>query len=74
MPLALRGIAWAHLIAIAARVMERHYIPVNDLHRTSKSFPPDLFSGPGDVHFTDEGSAKLARQVAECISNALEAR
>ena len=68
MPLALRGIAWAHLIAIAARVMERHNIPVNDLHRTSKSFPP----APGDVHFTDEGSAKLARQVAECIPNALE--
>jgi len=60
--------------AIAARVMERHHIPVNDLHRTSKSFPPELFSGPGDVHFTAEGSAKLARQVAKCISNALEAR
>jgi arylsulfatase A len=59
--------------AIAARVMERHHIPVNDLHRTSKSFPPALFSGPGDVHFTPEGSAKLARQVAERISNALEA-
>lgn len=59
---------------IAARVMKRHKIPVNDLHRTSKSFPPELFSGQGDVHFSTEGSAKLAKQVAEYISNALDAR
>lgn len=57
--------------AIAARVMERHRIPINDLHATSKTFPPTLFTKPGDVHFTPEGSAKLATQVAEQISKAL---
>jgi lysophospholipase L1-like esterase len=54
--------------AIAKRVMNRHRIPVNDLHATSKGFPPDWFVGPGDVHFTSKGSAKLADQVAAEIS------
>ncbi len=58
--------------AIAARVMARHQIPVNDLHASSKAFPPAIFTKPGDVHFTIEGSAKLAAQVAEKISEALK--
>jgi hypothetical protein len=59
---------------IAARVMERHHIPINDLHATSKAFPPDMFSMPGDVHFTAKGSEKLAAQVAASISSAIHAR
>ena len=58
--------------AIAARVMERHHIPINDLHAVSKAFAPALFVKPGDVHFTPEGSAKLAAQVAEMISARLK--
>jgi len=57
--------------AIAARVMARHGIPVNDLHTLSASFPAEKFVGPGDVHFTGEGAELLATQVAEAIRTAL---
>lgn len=50
--------------SIAQRVMERNQIQINDLHATTKAFPADHFVGPGDVHFTSAGSAKLAEQVA----------
>lgn len=56
---------------IARRVMERHRIPINDLHATSVSFPADHFVKPGDVHFTSKASAKLAAQVAEAIGKQL---
>lgn len=58
--------------AIATKVMERHHIEINDLYATSKTFPPAMFTKPGDVHFTNEGSAKLAKQVAAKISDALK--
>ena len=58
--------------AVAKRVMKRHGIPINDLHSTSKEFPEDHFSGPGDVHFAKIGCAKLATQVAEEISKLLD--
>ena len=57
--------------AIAARVMARHGVAVNDLHALSSSFAPDLFVKPGDVHFTPKGSQRLAAQVAERIGAAL---
>jgi hypothetical protein len=57
--------------AIARRVMERHKIPINDLHATTKDFPSDHFVGPGDVHFTSAASAKLAEQVAAEIAKQL---
>lgn len=53
--------------AVAARVMQRHDIPVNDLHAATAGFPADHFVRPGDVHFTVAGSAKLADQVAANI-------
>jgi len=58
--------------AVAGRVMAAHGISVNDLHATSKDFPADHFVGPGDVHFTATGSAKLANQVAAEIRKLLE--
>jgi hypothetical protein len=58
--------------AVAKRVMDRHGIPVNDLYATSKAFPANHFTKPGDVHFTGEGSAKLAAQVAAEIGKLLE--
>jgi hypothetical protein len=58
--------------AIAARVMARHHIPINDLHAASKAFAPAMFVKPGDVHFTTDGSAKLAAQVADMISARLK--
>lgn len=57
---------------IAARVMERQHVVINDLYTTSKTFPPAMFTKPGDVHFTTEGSTKLAEQVAAKISEALK--
>jgi len=57
--------------AIAADIMERHGILVNDLHAFSSSFPEALFTRPGDVHFTRAGSEKLAGQVAESILSAI---
>ncbi|HSP43636.1 MAG TPA: SGNH/GDSL hydrolase family protein [Luteolibacter sp.] len=58
--------------AIAERVMDRHEIPINDLYAVSKAFPADHFVGPGDVHFTGEGSAKLAARVAAEIRGVLK--
>lgn len=57
--------------AIAARVMGRHGIPINDLHTLSATFPAEMFVGPGDVHFTAEGAARLADQVAAEIQKQL---
>ncbi len=53
--------------AAAKRIMDRHGIVINDLHALTATFGPALFSGPGNVHFTKDGSAKLAAQVAEAI-------
>ncbi len=53
--------------AAAVRMMERHTIPVNDLHALSASFQPDLFSKPGDVHYAPQGSGRLGKQVADVI-------
>lgn len=59
--------------AVAARVMKKHGIPINDLYQLSASFPADHFSGPGDVHFTAKASAKLAAQVTKTIRSTLQA-
>ena len=56
---------------VAERVMKRHGVAINDLNSMTSGFAPDLFVGPGDVHFTAEGYALLAEQVAEHISNLL---
>ena len=58
--------------AVAARIMKKHGIPINDLHTLSASFPPDLSTRTGDVHFTKPGSAKLAEKVVESIRAELE--
>ena len=57
---------------IAAAVMKKHGIAINDLHALSAGFSADLFTAPGNVHFTKEGSKKLAEQVAQQIRNALK--
>ena len=56
---------------IAAAVMEANDIPLNDLHALSASFEPELFTEPGNVHYTPEGSARLGAQVAATIEAAL---
>lgn len=58
--------------ALAADVMAKHGIPTNDLHALTSSFPPSLFKCPGDVHYTKEGSERIAKAVAECIREQLD--
>lgn len=53
--------------AAAAAVMKRHGIPINDLHALTAAFGAEMFTGPGDVHYTGAGSRKIAGQVAACI-------
>lgn len=57
--------------AAAQRVMEKHGVPIDDLHATAKAFPSAMFAGPGNVHFSAEGSAKLAGQVVAKVEAAL---
>lgn len=57
--------------AIASRVMKRHGIPTDDLHALTVSFDGKFFTGPGNVHFTAEGSQKMAKQVSEEIADLL---
>ena len=57
--------------AIAKRVMDEKAITINDLNAavTSKI---DKLQKSNDVHFTDEGSEKLAEHVAKAIRLALQ--
>jgi acetyl esterase/lipase/lysophospholipase L1-like esterase len=57
--------------AVAARVMERHGIPINDLNSLTKGFPAKLFAKPSDVHYSGEGYQKIAVQVAAEIEKLL---
>jgi acyl-CoA thioesterase-1 len=56
---------------IAARVMRENGVTINDLFTWAQR---DLarIQKPRDVHFTAEGSAHLARRVAESIRGALK--
>lgn len=56
--------------AVAARIMEQHEIPTNDLFRLA-SERLDEIQRPRDVHFTPEGSRFLGRHVADVIRQAL---
>ncbi|NIL98036.1 MAG: prolyl oligopeptidase family serine peptidase, partial [Planctomycetales bacterium] len=57
--------------AVAAAIMRRHGIAINDLHALTASFPPELFVAPGNVHYVPDGSAQLAAQVAQAITERL---
>ena len=56
----------------ARLVMEKHGIVVNDLHALTSNFENTLFRSPGNVHYTKEGSQRIAAQVAEKIEQALK--
>ena len=55
----------------ATRVMKKHGIAINDLNTLTDSFPAELFSAPGNVHFKSEGSKKLGHAVVAKIFEAL---
>ena len=57
----------------AVAVMKKHGIEVNDLHAVMAGKMDQYGKAPGDVHFTEEGSAKLADQVAGAIAAAVSA-
>ena len=57
--------------AIAKEIMEKNGIAINPLHAHALKRLPDIATKPGDDHFTAEGSAYLAAQVAEVIAKAL---
>ena len=54
---------------VAEKIMKKHGIEINELRELSGTFPASYFRGPGDVHFTAEGSGKLADQVAASIAS-----
>ena len=56
---------------VAAKVMTKHGIEISDLHAAVMSFNGAYFVKPGDVHFTKEGSEKLAEKVAQAITASL---
>ena len=55
----------------AARVMKKHGIEINDLNALTDSFPAELFTAPGNVHFKTEGSQEIGQAVAVKIMEAL---
>jgi hypothetical protein len=59
--------------AVAAKIMTKRGIPINDLYATSAAFDPLLFTKPGDVHFKKAGSEKLAAEVVRSIQVKLPA-
>lgn len=56
---------------IAAEVMKKHGIPINDLHALMVPHMKSMTTAPGNVHFTAEGSRLLAKQVAAEIEKVL---
>jgi lysophospholipase L1-like esterase len=58
---------------VAKKIMEENNIPIDDLYSFAK---PQLekLQKKNDVHFTEEGSAALARQVAASIQKVLDGK
>lgn len=56
----------------ALRVMKKHSIQVNDLHAFMSSQRSKYAIADNDVHYTKEGSKKLAEQVAKHVVMAIK--
>jgi lysophospholipase L1-like esterase len=56
---------------LAAKVMRKHGVLINDLHALTMTFPPELFVSAGNVHYTTTGYQKIAEQVADRILTAI---
>jgi len=57
--------------AAARKVMARHGVTVNDLHAAMAGCMGEYAVGPGNVHFSEAGSALLADRVAGAVQAAL---
>jgi hypothetical protein len=58
---------------MAAEVMTRHHIPIDDLYMVTAKLPKAESAAPGDVHYTAAGYGKIAEQVARVVTAALPA-
>jgi lysophospholipase L1-like esterase len=56
---------------VAQKVMQKHGVMINNLYKTTVSFPASMFVAPCDVHFSEEGYTILARQVADHVLKAM---
>lgn len=59
---------------VAEKIMKKHGVVIDDLYTLSKTFPPKLLGGPGNVHFAGAGYGKLGDQVADAIRAAFKDR
>jgi hypothetical protein len=59
---------------VAAEIMQKHHITINDLNSVSREFSPELFVKHGNVHYTEAGYRRLAAQVAEKIREEILAK
>ena len=57
--------------AAAAEVMKKYGIATDDIHALTKTFSPEMFEAPGNVHYSAAGSQRIAEQVAEHLEKAL---
>ncbi len=57
--------------AIAKEIMEKNGVLINDLHAHALLKLSTIMIKPGDVHFSEEGSAYLAKKVVSKIEEAL---
>jgi acetyl esterase len=60
------------LNAVAARVMQKYGVLTDDLYTTTKSFEPNRFVGPGNVHYTAAGDKILASKIGAKVADALK--
>ena len=56
---------------VAAKIMKKHGIPTHDMFSYSKERMKDIMR-KADVHFTPDGSTKLAETVVEQIMSAMQ--
>lgn len=57
--------------AAAEEIMKTHGVTIDPLWQTTNGFPPELFSAPGNVHYTEDGYQLLATYVALSIKKVL---
>ena len=55
----------------AKKIMLKHGVIINDLHKLSSSMDASFFRKRGDVHFTPQGSGLLGKQVSAQITRVL---
>jgi lysophospholipase L1-like esterase len=58
--------------ALAKKVIEKEGIPTNDIYDLTKDFKPEQFRALGNIHFSEEGFAIIAGQVAKVLLKALD--